>query len=384
MRTEIFIIVIAAGLVGAAFTIEWLVRKVALRRQARDAAQKSSGQITDIDYREWENGLRVNRSVACSDRTHSSYKQPETYTPRPISITVEGRKGGADEVECTVFAPGMAEPGDEILVQAYAHLPEHAGEVKVAALKAEPAAAEVGSRTLSEPVGRSDKLGFHLSMRGVEIDEPDQEFVWRGRPLAAQFGVSFPGNSPNRNVVGTIIVTRDGVPVGHIKFTLRVVEPRTMKRHNVISRARKQGGLRPYQQAFVSYASADREKVLPRVQALAAAQINIFNDVISLEPGERWKQGLYKHIDECDVFFLFWSQAAKDSKWVRKEIEYARGRQTRWEYKDASPEIIPIIIEGPPPVDPPPELDYLHFNDKYLYLMKGVEAEAEVRRKEAT
>jgi len=39
------------------------------------------------------------------------------------------------------------------------------------------------------------------------------------------------------------------------------------------------------------------------------------------------------------------------------------------------------IVEGPPPVPPPPELDFLHFNDKFIYLMAGVEVEA--RRKQS-
>jgi hypothetical protein len=60
-----------------------------------------------------------------------------------------------------------------------------------------------------------------------------------------------------------------------------------------------------------------------------------------------------------------------------KEVLYAHGRQVGKE--DAPPEIIPIIIEGPPPVKPPPELNFLHFNDKFIYLRKGVEVEARAR-----
>jgi hypothetical protein len=37
--------------------------------------------------------------------------------------------------------------------------------------------------------------------------------------------------------------------------------------------------------------------------------------------------------------------------------------------EDNPPEIIPIIIEGPPIPKPPKELNFLHFNDKLLYLM---------------
>ena len=301
--------------------------------------------------------------------------------PRPLppsKVEVEGMEGQTDEVSCSVFAPRMVEPGDEMLIQVFAYLPEHSVSVEQMALEADPAAERLGSRPLSEAVTRGERLGFHLSIRGVEIDEPDQEFVWRGEPLAAQFGVFFPEDSRPRNVVGTVIVTKESMPVGHVKFTFRVMTPGTMKKHNASNPVENVGDFSGYRKAFISYASKDRVQVLPRVQALAAAGIDVFQDFIGLEPGDRWEQGLYKHIDESDVFFLFWSQAARDSKWVLKEAEYARARQA--ENEESPPEIIPIIIEGPPPVKPPPELGFLHFNDKYIYLLKGVEAEAEARR----
>ena len=32
-------------------------------------------------------------------------------------------------------------------------------------------------------------------------------------------------------------------------------------------------------------------------------------------------------------------------------------------------EVIPVIIEGPPPVLPPPDLEHLHFNDPLIYFV---------------
>ena len=284
-----------------------------------------------------------------------------------------------DELFCSVYSPRLAAPGDEILVQAFAHLEEQGDEVAARSAAADPAAAKVGERRLSEQVAEGERLGFHLTLRGAEIDAPDQEFVWKREPLAAQFGVYFPETSQPRDAVGTVIVTKAGVPVGHVKFTLRVVT-REEKAGAAPAAAERQGPYSRYETAFVSYASKDRERVVPRVQALAAARIKVFQDFIELEPGERWERGLYRHIDDCDVFFLFWSRAAAESKWVREEAKYAHARQQGKD--DRPPEIIPIIIEGPPPVAPPPELSFLHFNDKYIYLLKGVEAEAEARRNE--
>ena len=77
---------------------------------------------------------------------------------------------------------------------------------------------------------------------------------------------------------------------------------------------------------------------------------------------------LYTEIDHCDVFFLFWSSAAKKSEWVLKEVDYAMTRNGGNDL--ARPDILPVIIEGPPPVEPPAKLAHLHFNDRILYFMQ--------------
>jgi hypothetical protein len=104
------------------------------------------------------------------------------------------------------------------------------------------------------------------------------------------------------------------------------------------------------------------------VQGLAAARVRIFQDILDLEPGERWERSLYRHIDEADALVLFWSSAAKRSKWVRKEVDYAISRRQGDDF--APPDIRPVIIEGPPVPRPWRELAYLHFNDLKIYLME--------------
>jgi hypothetical protein len=65
-----------------------------------------------------------------------------------------------------------------------------------------------------------------------------------------------------------------------------------------------------------------------------------------LDPGDRWQQELYRNIDNCDLFLLFWSTWAKNSEWVRKEVGYALDRKG-WD--DLSPpEIRPVIVQPPP------------------------------------
>jgi hypothetical protein len=64
-----------------------------------------------------------------------------------------------------------------------------------------------------------------------------------------------------------------------------------------------------YNQASLSYASPDRKEVLKRAQVLSAAGISFFHDALSLDPFARWEQEIYKAIDGCDLFLLFWSRA---------------------------------------------------------------------------
>jgi hypothetical protein len=152
------------------------------------------------------------------------------------------------------------------------------------------------------------------------------------------------------------------VPIGHIKFKFSVLQP------GAAVAARKQmGQARHYSMAFTSYASRDRDQVLARLQMLSLAGIPFFQDILDIEPGERWEKKLYQKIDQCDLFLLFWSRAAAESEWVLREARYALARKAGDDA--APPEIMPVILEGPPVVEPPQDLAYLHFNDRLIYFM---------------
>jgi hypothetical protein len=100
---------------------------------------------------------------------------------------------------------------------------------------------------------------------------------------------------------------------------------------------------------------------------LSITGLRYFQDVLDLEPGERWSDELEGAIRDADVFLLFWSSSAKASEWVRREVDFALACQAG---DDLSvPEIRPVIIEGPPVIAPWEDLAHLHFNDRVLYLM---------------
>ena len=204
-------------------------------------------------------------------------------------------------------------------------------------------------------------------MPDLNIDEPSQSLIWRGKPASVQFAITVPENFKPRDIICTIVVSESSIPIGHLKFTFKIVSAGSSAAMD--SQPVPVGNLIRYQQAFISYASADRVEVLKRVQMLNASKVKFFQDLLTLEPGDPWKKFIYQYIDQSDVFFLFWSKAASKSHWVGKEIAYARKRQA--ENAAAAPEIVPILIEGPPPAKPPKQLSFLHFNDKFLYFLKA-------------
>ncbi len=192
--------------------------------------------------------------------------------------------------------------------------------------------------------------------------------AWLGRPTYVAFMGQVPLVGMIGDVIGRVTVSRDGIPLGSIIFKIKVLDrleaPQTSQTPLLVGVA-----ARRYKRAFISYASADRTEVLKRVQMLRLARIRFFQDLLKLEPGDRVERKLYLLIDKSDLFLLFWSTKAKESDWVLKEIRYALKRKGSDEF--APPDLIPVIIEGPPIPKPPDELAHIHFNDYLLYFMNS-------------
>ncbi len=265
-----------------------------------------------------------------------------------------------DTVDCSVFSPDAAPPQTSVLVQVFLHVPEHAARAEAMAAMMDPTAARRGASTLLTPIARGAKVTVSLSATGLEVDEPEQTVTWRGEPVFCQFIVTLPQGSDGRTFHPVVRIAVSGGLVGCIKYRLkadaRAAAPQS---------ARQGDSARRYEHAFLSYASDDRKEVLKRAQALQAAGVSFFQDILTLDPGDRWQREIYKNIDRCDLFLLFWSHSAKRSEWVIKEAEYALRRRGDGEL----PDIIPIILDTPPPLPPPASLASLHFNDRIHYLI---------------
>jgi hypothetical protein len=263
--------------------------------------------------------------------------------------------------------------GGQFLVQVFLHDPDaEARTIRLMARAADPQAVRRGVATLETEVAHGERLDFILDGEGLVISEPHQSLVWRGRPRSCAFLVETPQDFVADAAQLRVRVLKGAVPIGHIRFSVAIDASRAR------AAIEPAGETAPrYRRAFLSYASSDRAEVLKRAQALRAAGIDFFNDLLSLEPGERWERRLYDEIGRCDLFLLFWSQAAKDSQWVCREIDHARdtARDT-----GRPAEILPIILEGPPPPTPPDSLAHLHFNDPICYVIAATEKLNALRR----
>ena len=220
-------------------------------------------------------------------------------------------------------------------------------------------------KSLSLDLASGTRVVVQLDVEGLEVsDDGFDEIRWNNSVVGTSFKVSASARVSPGKRFGTVRLMVDGVPAGKIHFIMEVVDSLEVE----VPPEGIGESAHHYHKAFISYASEDRTEVLKRVQTLGALKIRYFQDVLDLEPGDRWEKELYKEIDNCDLFLLFWSSAARDSEWVYQEALYARQRQIESETEE--PDIIPMLIEGPPPPKPWSEFKGLHFNDKLIYLMR--------------
>jgi hypothetical protein len=300
-----------------------------------------------------------------SEQAGNDYDFMRGASPRATDQPLSPRR---DRVDCTVFAPSSVSIGDELLVQVLVHRAKDASRrIEEVAQLADGTAQRRGRHNLRAGIRLEDELSFDLTMAPFMVERTRQFIVWDGRTQSAQFRVRVPRTCRRPNVVGAVTIGIGTVPIGEIKFKVQV----TGRCGAAVARVSEPLGdvARRYRSAFVSYAWADRREVMDRVQMLDLLGISYFQDLLGLRPGERWEKALYRKIDAADLFLLFWSTAARRSRWVRRETRYAIRRKGGDDL--SPPEIKPVIIEGPPAPKPWPELRRLHFNDKFIYFKSG-------------
>ena len=272
---------------------------------------------------------------------------PAPAIPAPMVVVREQQN-----VDFTLTAPAAVTAGVPFELFVWAHELQERSKV-LARAREELNVRDLLARSKGPfKVASGTMLSVRLVIPGSAIDEAEDAMVWEGESTCVSFVVMLPEASLETKWAGSAQIYANGVKVARISFVLSA--------EGVAETA----GVR-YKKAFASYASADRDAVLGRIQGIhkVAPELEIFLDVVSLRSGQNWESELWRVIPASDIFYLFWSTHARKSEWVEKEWRCAL-RERGIEFID------PIPLESPQEAPPPSELSSLHFSDWELAFMR--------------
>jgi hypothetical protein len=92
---------------------------------------------------------------------------------------------------------------------------------------------------------------------------------------------------------------------------------------------------------FVSYSRHDEELVKPLAGLLGvAADDEVFLDVESIKPGQKWKSEIERAIRASSVFVLCWCCESEKSKFIAHEIKMAMSSESK--------RLVPVLFCGIP------------------------------------
>lgn len=228
-----------------------------------------------------------------------------------------------DNVSFSAAAPVQARPGDGFVARLAAYLPEDEAEVRAVLAQAVPGR-PLSATPKQGGLRRGTPVEIVLEGTGLTVDRTPgravQGFVWDGQPRIVEFEVQVPADAAPTRMVLRFYVRLAGVVLERVLLDLEISVARPASvwaRHEVSTK-------RLPTTAFASYSSLDRLRVLDRVAAIRiAAGIDVFLDCLDLNPSEKWEPRLRDEIDTRDLFILFWSSAAAQSRWVTWEWERA-------------------------------------------------------------
>ncbi len=288
----------------------------------------------------------------------SGAEPPATLVPK-MSGTLYGAEAEPQPVQLGASAPGQAKPGGGFTARFVAYEKALEQEVRELLAKLAPSAETVlGIQECRWKAGTL--VTVRLSGRGLTVDPAEQSFTWNGGRSLLDFDVTVAQDAEEETIQLKFDVAIEGIIVARLRLELEITAKPRKKVQTATTTAE------PARTAFASYSSADRDRVLDRVAAVRiAAGLDIFLDCLDLTPGEQWKPQLDEEIIKRDLFLLFWSEHAKESKWVTWEWQTA--------LKDKGKDHMQIHpLE--PNVKPPEELSDLHFSDVYMWVRKGNQA----------
>jgi hypothetical protein len=259
-----------------------------------------------------------------------------------------------DRVHFSVTAPPTVVPGAAFTVDVWAYIERQRAEVMERASLAARGVNIFFREKGPVTIARGKILTVHLRLDGVVVDDPEDTLLWEGEIGTASFPVRVSDDAAPGSRPGQVAFYLEGLQVAKLHFTLAVGRVASEVAPIDVREER-------HRRAFASYAREDTDQVLDILSGMQKASpgLDVFFDRRSIRSGEIWERRLEAEILDRDVFYLFWSRAASESDWVRREWKLALTRRGL-EYID------PVPLVSPEVVAPPAELGRLNFDDWVL------------------
>jgi hypothetical protein len=263
----------------------------------------------------------------------------------------------AARIQFTAYHPKDVRPETWYTLLAYSHLPEALAAVQSdSRTRLGPQAGNAGqgrSRAI-QTIARGAEMVVVPELPGCRFNPPRTSFLWLEDWHRAEFRMQAtpeqPGFALGQAVNGRVAFYVGPVLVAEVRIWTHF---RAEADASTADQPDTQVTTDPYQRIFPSYSHQDALIVQQLERAYTVLGLQSLRDVHVLRSGEQWHPALLRHIEQADIFQLYWSNHAKHSAYVEQEWRHAltQGRPSF---------IRPLYWEHPMP-DPPPELAAIHF-----------------------
>jgi HEAT repeat protein len=261
----------------------------------------------------------------------------------------------------SVCHPWQVKPELWYTLLVYAHDASSRAEVEadsIERLKAEAPYARRSQAAKTE-ISEGAEILVVPEMPGCRFNPPSARVVWLEKWHRIEFRMqavsTIAGFELDKAVNGRIAVYVESLLVGEVNiWTLVSNEAGPMAAELLTDVGTATADA--YQAIFASYSHEDTTIVETLAKAYSVLGMSFLRDAEALRSGEKWQPRLLELIERADIFQLYWSTAAKRSRYVEQEWRHALAKT-----KDRLGFIRPVYWQTPMP-EPPPELADTHFS----------------------
>ena len=263
----------------------------------------------------------------------------------------------AAHIQFTAYHPKEVKPETWYTLLAYAHLPEALAAVQSDSrtrLGPQAGNAGQGRSQATQTIARGAEMAVVPELPGCRFNPPRASFLWLEDWHRTEFRVKATPDLPDFTL-GQAVNGRVAFYVGPVLVAEVPIWTHFQAEADVSAAALPdtQVTTDSYQRIFLSYSHQDALVAQQVERAYTVLGMQSLRDVHALRSGEEWHPALLRHIEQADVFQLFWSHNAKHSTYVEYEWRFA--------LTQARPSFIRPLYWEQPMSDPPPELAAIHF-----------------------